>query len=142
MNGMRNAVSFVARRSVVRFALVGVVSTSVDFVVLNLFFRGFGLIDVQPIGGYVATTAGFLAGMTVGFLLNSRFVFNVDRTARKYAQYATTSAIGLLITLGMISVLYDQAGWRLNAAKLAAVAVVFIWNYTWSRFWIFGKRQA
>jgi putative flippase GtrA len=134
---MKKILELIRKRSVFRFAAVGLISTIADIIVLNVLFRGFNLVDYQPVGGYIATTAGFLSGLTVGFFLNTGYVFKVSRTTTNYVQYFVTSGFGLLITLGIIHYLYDLQGWRINFAKLVAVGVVFVWNYSWSRFWIF-----
>ncbi len=63
--------------SIVRFGLVGVVSTAIDITLLNL---------LSKIGTkvWIATGVGFLAGTITGYLLNSMFVFQQAYTTFRY----------------------------------------------------------
>ncbi len=116
-------------KPLLRFAVVGAISTITDLIVLNLS----GLF----INIYLATTLGFLSGLTVGYFLNSNYVFRSEQTIHRYGRYGLTSAIGWGTTIGIMYGLHDVLGWRALAAKLVAVVVVFIWNYNLSRLWAF-----
>ncbi len=119
----------IAEHPVLRFAAVGVISTVSDIIVLNLS----GLV----LNIYIATTLGFLVGLTVGFMLNAKFVFNADRTIHRYGKYGVTSVVGLGITLTTMYVLHDVSDWRVLPSKIVAVVIVFFWNYNLSRLWAF-----
>jgi putative flippase GtrA len=119
------------QRRIVRFAAVGAVSTTADIILYQLLYS-------MHVYVQVAATLGFLAGLSVGFILNSRFVFKTELTTHRYGRYALTSFGGLLITNGLIYLLYTDAQLTTAlVAKLIAVMVVFVWNYTWSRYWAF-----
>src|SRR5262245_58071255 len=94
----------------IRFAMVGVVNTLVDFVVLNVLvitilpktasfgnFVTFG--QMVSLNGVVL--AGIITGtaaMIVSFLLNSRFTFRVRNVARKRIVYFfVITAFGLYV---------------------------------------------
>lgn len=120
------------QHSMVRFAGVGAVSTTADILV----YRGLYPLLISNV--YVATALGFVTGLTIGFFLNGRYVFKQDRTTRRYLKYGLISVGGLLITEFIIHLFYKD--WELMGplgAKLLAVAIVFFWNYTWSKFWAF-----
>lgn len=125
------SLSSLYRRSIVKFAGVGVVSTTSDLILLKVLL----LLHVNV---YVATALGFLLGLTVGFFMNGRFVFKTERTPSRYTKYALISIGGLLLTELIIHLLHiDFELTTAFKAKLVAVAVVFFWNYGWSRFWAF-----
>lgn len=118
-------------QSMVRFAGVGLVSTTADILVLNALYPAVTTV-------YVATALGFLTGLTVGFLLNGRYVFQVDRTGTRYLKYGLISLLGLFYTEVIIHFLYKE--WALTTAlgaKLVAVFAVFFWNYFTSKRWAF-----
>jgi putative flippase GtrA len=124
-------IGWLYQRSITRFAAVGVLSTTADILALRTLYPAFMSI-------YSATAVGFLLGLTIGFLLNGRYVFGVDRTPKRYMKYGLTSFAGLLLTEVIIHVLYvelEVTGPMM--AKLVAVGAVFFWNYSWSRSWVF-----
>jgi putative flippase GtrA len=119
------------QRSIVKFAGVGVVSTTSDLTLLKILL----LLHVNV---YLATALGFLLGLSVGFLMNGKYVFGTERTPARYAKYGLISLGGLLLTEIIIHLLHvDFEVTTAFRAKLVAVGVVFFWNYTWSRFWAF-----
>lgn len=116
---------------ILRFAAVGVLSTTTDLLVYRGLYPALTSI-------YLAIAIGFFAGLTVGFFLNTRYVFAVERNGTRYFRYALISLGGLLLTEGIIHLLYKE--WLLMgalAAKLVAVGLVFFWNYYWSKRWAF-----
>ena len=130
---MKDTNSFLQRLlgiSIVRFGMVGVVSTLGDLTVLSI-------LDRLGANYHLSVTLGFLTGLTIGFILNGKYVFQKDHTVARYVKYGLISAGGLGITNLIIDELKDRHSWTLFAAKLVAVFVVFFWNYTWSKLWAF-----
>ncbi len=125
------SLQWVFERSIVKFAGVGVVSTLSDLAL-------FKILVVIGVNVYVATALGFLLGLSIGFAMNGRFVFKTEHTTSRYVKYALISLGGLAIT-ELIIHLFHVDLFQLTAfqAKLIAVAVVFFWNYGWSKFWAF-----
>ncbi|CAN5120170.1 hypothetical protein BH11PAT4_BH11PAT4_0250 [soil metagenome] len=121
----------ILKRSIVRFAGVGVVSTLSDLTL-------FKILTVLGVNVYLATAIGFLLGLSVGFIMNGRFVFKTEHTTARYVKYGLISLGGLILTEIIIHLLHvDLANLTAFRAKLVAVAVVFFWNYGWSKFWAF-----
>lgn len=131
MQGASVSVRSLSSSSFVRFAGVGLLSTVLDMAVLN----------VASIAGaniYLATFLGFMAGLTNGFLLNTRYVFGKERNVVRYVKYGLVSFGGLLLTeLIMHYVAVDPGHLEKNIAKLIAVGIVFFWNYFLSKHWAF-----
>lgn len=127
---MRHYVKEFFGREMVRFAMVGLVSTSVDILVLKLLSNRIALTtDIAM---------AFLSGLTVGYFLNSKYVFAKDKSASRYTRYLLVSLGGLCITEGIIHFLLQVGATSSEVtAKLFAVAVVFFWNYGWSKVWAF-----
>jgi putative flippase GtrA len=114
----------------ISFAGVGLVSTIIDVASLN-YLRHAG------VNFHIATGVSFILGATNGYLMNSAWVFDKGRSVRRYSKYFLASFIGLLLT----EIIMDSAHFRgnlgLNESKAIAVAIVFFWNYSLSRFWTF-----
>ena len=110
----------------VRFGLVGVLNTGLDFFVFAMLFYGFA----WPL--LIANSCGYLAGLTNSYLLNSRWTFGDRAGGRSPARplrYAALNGIGLLLgnlVVGTLALFLPA--WL---AKLGAVAITFAWNY-WS----------
>lgn len=119
----------------IQFATVGALSTVIDVAVLNL-------AEYAGLNDYLSTALGFMAGLTNGYLLNSRFVFRHGRTSGNALKYAVVNGIGLGLTELIVFILHGRLGLHLNPAKLMAVAVVFFWNYGMSRAWAFRAQPA
>jgi putative flippase GtrA len=121
----------ILKRSIVRFAGVGVVSTLSDLTL-------FKILTVLGVNVYLTTTLGFLLGLSVGFIMNGRFVFKTERTSARYLKYGLISLGGLMLTQIIVHLLHvDFVLLTAFKAKLVAVGIVFFWNYGWSRFWAF-----
>jgi putative flippase GtrA len=117
--------------SIIRFGLVGVVSTAIDITLLNILRRSGAKV-------WLATGIGFLTGTVTGYLLNSLFVFQQSYTAIRYEKYFLVSIGGLILTEAIMHTLHVRFKvCTLNQAKLVAVCIVFFWNYTLSRTWAF-----
>lgn len=112
---------------ILRFAFVGAIGTTLDFLVLNWLH---GIIGVNL---YTAVTTGFLVGALTNYILNSYLSFNQALTWRQLRLFLTIALVGLLLNNVIVYLLVEQAAWHYNLAKLTAVVVVFGWNYGLNR---------
>ena len=131
MNSKSTLLGLIKERPLYAFALVGVLSTTIDL----LLFKGFLFLGVWK---WLATALGYSAGLLNGYLLNSAFVFQVNRTVIQSLKYGIVSLGGLLITEGIVLGLSGHSHLITPfKAKLVAVGIVFFWNYVLSRRWAF-----
>ncbi|HJS92547.1 MAG TPA: GtrA family protein [Steroidobacteraceae bacterium] len=116
----------------VRFVLVGGVATAVQYALLVLLVRAFGMAPTP------ASSLGFLASAVVNYLLNYRFTFESDRPhAAAAAKFAALAAAGLLVNAAIMHVLIEAAVPYL-VAQLCASAVVLFFNFIGNSVWTFG----
>lgn len=141
-------VRFPIIEQLVRFVVVGVINTGIDFLILNLemFLTG---ITSGP-GMLVQNTISFGFATINSYYLNKRWTFGDKENKKegvKFAQFLTVSLIGVIINGGIVYIITtfvspilginDQL-WA-NVAKLAATAISLIWNFLGYKFIVFKK---
>ena len=119
-------------RRFVRFVATGLVNTAVSYIVYLL---------LLPVAGYnLAYVVAFLAGLTVSYLLNLRWVFRVpaswSRALRFPLVYLPQLLLGLAINYGLIEALGVDA--RLSLLFVIAITVPL--NYLIAR-WLLAPEQ-
>jgi putative flippase GtrA len=138
----------------IKFSLVGVLGTVIDFVLLNLLLYVFGhvlgwsLLAQFGLNGnlLVANTISFGAGVLNNYTWNRLWTFKESRKAKKreqLAKFATVSLVGLLInslivlTLAAVFSSHVSEPLSYNLAKVIATGLVLFWNFGANRFWTF-----
>jgi putative flippase GtrA len=119
-----------------RFGLVGIVNTAVDFVVFVLLYRGTGL---DPL---LCNVVAFLVAVTNSYLLNHHWTFRGSGSTLSffaYVRFAALNAGGLVI--GTLAILLLGRFMPLELAKLIAAGLTLIWNYTCSKLFVFNTEK-
>ena len=127
-------------REMVKYGMVGAVATVVDVAIYNLSHY---LMHNSPSTLWIAVSLGYGAGTVVGYVMNSRWTFRYDTTGkevRKFGQFALVTGVGLALTLCIVLSLTHNYGLGKNKAKLAAVCLVFFWNFGANRLWTFRRK--
>ncbi len=112
----------------IKFALVGLLSTIIDILLLNFFYH-LGLTVFWAIGW------AYLIGAVNGYWLNNRWTYR--RLKRRpgvagLAEYISISFVGLGLTELIVGLLVHY-GFNLNFDKIVAVVLVFLWNFFGNR---------
>jgi putative flippase GtrA len=128
----------------VRFGLVGIINTLVDFGVLFL------LVDFLNIPPIIANIISTTTALIVSYGLNKKSVFGDDgsHNARQIVSFVIVTLIGLwgLQTV----VIFAVSGWlqgflikniALLIAKLIASFFSLVWNYLWYSRIIFKRKS-
>ena len=132
--------SLLQRRTVrqfVRYAIVGATNTVLDFSVYLALTRGL------PWWGHhlvLAAAASFCVGVTSSFLLNTFWTFRAELAGWKARapKFLIVALSGLawnsvLLHLGVLLGIHDIV------AKLAATAMVMLWNFWMQKTWTFKE---
>ncbi|MCL1829945.1 MAG: GtrA family protein [Oscillospiraceae bacterium] len=122
----------------IRSLFVGAAAFAADFLTLAL------LKELGDINTLVASTLGFVVGVTVNYLLSNFWAFrssNVDNAIMRFTIFVLIAIIGLIINNLIIS-LFDEtlADMQLfgefiqpkryyMVGKIVATIVVFFWNF-------------
>ena len=137
----------------VKFAIVGVLNTLVDFAVFQTLNLTLGWV-------YAAQVLGYTARVVNSYLWNSSWTFREQRTRsfREIALFLLVNLASLGVSLGMIWLCREVFGvtnewvasWMPKAlagflkgdtvAKLIATAVAIVVNYVGNRLFVFTKK--
>jgi putative flippase GtrA len=126
----------VGLRSLFTFGLVGAVGTACHYGTLIL------LVEVMHVGAVAATTAGFLVGMIVNYLLNYRHTFRSDKphleAAPKFMAIGVCTGVlnSLLVHAGV-----NVAGLNYLVVQVVTTGVLFLVNFVLNSLWTFRGSQ-
>lgn len=134
MNGLKETV-LSRYQQVSKYMIVGAISFSVNFIFL------YSLTEFLAIHYLGSAAFGFILATIVNYLLCITFVFESGRHSRfnEILLVFIVSGIGLLLNETIIFLLVEFIKlWYINAGIMAA-AVVFFWNYSARKYYVFLK---
>lgn len=125
-----------------RYAVVGGIAFVADFGVMvataETVFRPFSC------GVYLSVACGFLAGLSVNYVLSIRYVFTdascagKGRTLGAFLAFGTIGLIGLALTEFGMWVGVAVLGVHYTLVKAVVTVLVLLWNYLARRVIVFG----
>ncbi len=83
-----------------------------------------------------ATTLGFIAGLTVNFLLHTRITFGAAYSHGAFLRFMAVVLANYLITLMAVSLLHEWTGIAL-LGKLLSLPLVAVNGFLLSKYWVF-----
>ena len=129
-----------------RYALVGGIAFAVDAGTLALFKQLFFRENCTSLQMAICVAAGFLAGLSVNYLLSSKFVFR-SQQQKQYSQkkssffiYTAVGVIGLCLTellMWISGLLIGNDGYWYLLAKCFVAGLVLIWNYVGRKIFVY-----
>lgn len=125
------------QHQIIRYGLVGSLSVSVDFAILNIAYLKINL----PL--YLSVLLGFTASVIIGYFLHSRWTFRYDTKGKEFSRltnYILVTVIGLVITEGIVLVATEKFGMYYNISKVIAVAFAILFTYITSKYWVFRNK--
>ena len=123
-------------RQMIKFGLVGVLNTAIDFSVYFLLTRFTPFFADHRLA---ANTIAFIVAVSNSFFLNKYWTFRekTQTAASQYPKFFFVSFGGLLLTQGIFFALHTMAGLHDLWAKMLAVIVVMCWNFAANKLWTF-----
>ena len=119
-----------------KFGVVGVIATVIDFGVMNILYYGLGL-DIL-----IANTSGFAISLIFNYLASMKYVFahkeGMSRR-REFAIFVVLSVIGLVLNDGIVLALKSGLGLEANLAKICATALVMVYNFVMRKIFLEGE---
>lgn len=122
----------------IRFAIVGVINTGIDFFVFTALNSLFGIHYA------ICQVAGYSSGVISSFILNRVWTFSDQKADKKlavqFSQFVFVNIISLLGSLAAIRLFVNVFGLNVYIAKIFATLIAQVLNFTGYRFWVFMKR--
>lgn len=119
-----------------KFGVVGVIATVIDFGVMNILYYGLGL-DML-----IANTSGFVISLIFNYLASMKYVFahkeGMSRR-REFVIFVVLSVIGLVLNDGIVLALKSGLGLEANLAKICATALVMVYNFVTRKIFLEGE---
>jgi putative flippase GtrA len=123
----------------VSFAFVGLVNSAVDFAVFSLCYY---LLDLPIVA---ANTIAWIVAVSGSYVMNSTITFAAESGRRLhvkgYAGFALSQVMGFLGNTATVWCLVELAAVPAWAAKVAAIFVSFVVNFSLSHFLVFRVRR-
>ena len=121
-------------KKLVKFGVVGVLNTAVDYAVFTLA----GLLSPNI---YLAQSAGYCCGVLNSYCWNRRWTFRSEGRflSAELVKFIIVNLATYLASLGALWLLADYLGINKYLAKLLLIGVTLVINFALSRLWVFGK---
>lgn len=130
----------------IKFGLVGVMNTAVDFLV-------YALLTWLGMQYLVAQVFSYSAGTVNSYVVNKLWTFGGGKGAastetrkagkvdkREFARFAVVNIGTLLLSVALLYVLKTGLGFHPLVAKIGVTAVTVVVNYIGSKLWVFRSR--
>tara|TARA_A100001011_G_C14237687_1_gene811796 strand:+ start:451 stop:855 length:405 start_codon:yes stop_codon:yes gene_type:complete len=116
-----------------KYLFVGSLNTIVNFLVFKLFLIVFGL----PL--FIAASSGFISGISISYLLNSKYTFKTKKSSKKqFLIFLISQFIILQIFNSLLHISYYILNIDQNIAWFLSTLFVAVLNYKIQK-WLFRK---
>ena len=112
---------------IMKFGVVGVIATVIDFGIMNLLHYGLGLNIL------IANTSGFIVSLIFNYLASMKYVF-----AHKEGMSRRREFIIFVVLSGIVLTLNAGLGLEANIAKICATALVMVYNFVTRKIFLEG----
>lgn len=115
------------------YVLVGLICTVTAYVAI---FAALG----AGASNFVANAIGFLVGLPLSFILNSRWVFGAKASGQNFTRFLLCFGLAYAINLGVLTLLADVLRWPSGWAQFFAFGTYSVAFYLLNRLWTFKQR--
>ncbi|MCL6585490.1 MAG: GtrA family protein [Anoxybacillus sp.] len=124
------------RMTLVRFAVVGIGNTLVDF---GVFF----LLASMGVPYVFSQVCSYSAGIMNSYLWNRTWTFQVRKKAsvHEFFQFVAVNFVSLSTTIVLLYLLRQSAGMPLFSSKAIATVAGMAVNFAGSRLWVFSSER-
>lgn len=123
-------------QQLIRFGFVGGTAFLIDYGIMILLTEAFG------VNYLVSCGVSFSVSVIFNYIMSILWVFNVDKekgSAVNFMIFLVLSVIGLGINQVLVWLMVDKAGIFYMISKIAATAVVMIYNFTTRKIFLENK---
>ncbi|MFC1656451.1 GtrA family protein [Patescibacteria group bacterium] len=115
--------------------MIGSLTTGLDFLFLYVLVEYFHLFYM------CSAIISIVIIFTMSYLLNKYWTFNNQEKnhLQQLTKYTSIHLIAWIINLAILTILVEIFGMWYLFAKVFATAVAFLWNYFFTKNWVFKK---
>ncbi|ABP65916.1 GtrA family protein [Caldicellulosiruptor kronotskyensis 2002] len=121
----------------VKFSIVGVINTAVDFAVFFLFY------SVFRISYSLSQVFGYTSGMINSFIMNKKWTFEDKTTGKviitKLLKFVITNLVSLGSSIVVLKLSKTYLSNSILIAKILATLCAQMINYLSYKYWVFNK---
>lgn len=119
------------------FASIGVIGTAGHYATLILLVQ---TISIDPV---FASTAGFIVGALINYILNYRITFNSKKRHREtLTKFFSVAASGAIINGAIMSAGVNLYDLHYLIIQVIATCIVLALNFTANKYWTFSDNQS
>jgi len=120
-------------RQFVIFSMMGAIGTAGHYLTLIL------LVELLRIDPSLATTAGFIVGALINYILNYHITFKSDKSHREaLIKFLLIAAIGAVINTFIMYLGSNFLQYHYLLVQIIATLIVLLWNFTINKIWVFA----
>ena len=120
-------------RQFIYFSGIGVIGTAGHYAVL------IALVELFEIDPVYATTAGFVTGAIINYILNYHFTFRSSkRHGEALSKFMTVAIVGAILNTGIMHAGLEITPWPYLVIQVIATVIVLLWNFLLNKFWTFS----
>jgi putative flippase GtrA len=124
------------QKSFVRFIIVGVIATVVQYMILSALVWG---LDMGPTG---ASAIGYVCSTFVNYALNRTLTFESSRAhIEAIPRFLMVAGFGLAFNTMIMWTMTVATHHHFLISQVVATTLVLIWNFTINRAWTFAPRH-
>ncbi|KPK39179.1 MAG: hypothetical protein AMJ69_06385 [Gammaproteobacteria bacterium SG8_47] len=117
------------------FSLMGAIGTAGHYAVL------IALVEALSVDPVVASTAGFVVGAIINYLLNYHVTFGSDKPhLDAFAKFGLIALVGAILNGAIMRVAHGALGAHYLVAQVVATGVVLVFNFVLNKVWTFAER--
>jgi dolichyl-phosphate beta-glucosyltransferase len=119
--------------AVVKYSVVGVLVTGVDFAVFSFAFY------VSRLGPVASKIIAFSVAVILSYIVNRTWTFRstASKISKQLSKFLVVSIIGFGLSVSLIHVLIVSAGLHPLVSNGLTSGIVLVWNFLSNKYWIF-----
>lgn len=120
-------------RQFIIFSMMGAVGTGGHYLTLIL------LVELMKFNPTFATTAGFIVGALINYVLNYHITFQSNKPHREaLVKFLLIAAIGAVINTFIMYLGTSLLQYHYLLVQVIATLIVLLWNFTINKIWVFA----
>ena len=118
------------------FSGIGIIGTAGHYLTLIL------LVELISLNPTVATTAGFIVGAFINYILNYHITFRSNkRHAEALSKFLMVALVGAILNYSIMHVGITYSSFHYLFIQVVATGCVLLWNFALNKLWTFNTKN-